>query len=86
MLIHEACHSGSRLERACNEAEIDLRTYRRWYQRGKVQADERLTSIRPKPVNKLSEHEWQDIIDISNAPEYASLPPIQIMPILLDKG
>ena len=77
---------GSRLDRACNEAEIDLRTYRRWYQRGKVQADERPTSLRPEPANKLTEQERQDIIDMSNAPEYASLPPSQIVPTLLDKG
>lgn len=51
-----------------------------------MQADERPTSIRPEPVNKLSEQERQDIIDISNAPEYASLPPSQIVPTLLDKG
>ncbi|WP_456294472.1 IS3 family transposase [Vibrio renipiscarius] len=86
VLIHEARRSGSRLDRACNEAGIDLRTYRRWYQRGKVQGDERPTLLRPEPVNKLSEQERQDIIDISNAPEYASLPPSQIVPTLLDKG
>ncbi len=81
-----ARQSGSRLERACNETEIDLRTYRRWYRHGKVQADERPTSLRPEPANKLTEQERQDIIDISNAPEYANLPPSQIVPTLLDKG
>ncbi len=85
-LIHEAHQSGSRLENACNEAEIDLRTYRRWYQGGEVQEDKRPTASRPEPVNKLSEQERQMIIDVCNAPEYASLPPSQIVPALLDKG
>ena len=41
---------------------------------------------RPEPSNKLSEQERQDILDICNKPEYASLPPSQIVPALLDKG
>ncbi|WP_442478224.1 IS3 family transposase [Vibrio aerogenes] len=85
-LIHEACQSGCRLIRACDEAQIDLRTYRRWYQGGKVQADQRPQALRPAPVNKLSEQERRAIIDICNTAEYASLPPAQIVPALLDKG
>ena len=37
-------------------------------------------------MNKLSKQERQAIIDISNKAEYASLPPTQIVPTLLDKG
>ena len=51
-----------------------------------MQEDKRPIAPRPEPANKLSEQERQTIIDISNAPEYASLPPSQIVPTLLDKG
>ena len=71
---------------ARHEVGIDLRTYRRWYQRHEVQEDKRPTCIRPKPTNKLTQQERQAIIDICNQPSYASLPPSQIVPRLLDKG
>nr|WP_210447418.1 transposase [Vibrio crassostreae] len=68
------------------ETEIDLRTYRRWYRGGKVQVDQRPLAVRPEPANKLTEEERLAILDVCNAPEYASLPPTQIVPTLLDKG
>lgn len=71
---------------ACNEVEVALRTYRRWYKEGELQVDKRPLSKRPTPANKLTEEERQAIIQISNAPEYASLPPTQIVPTLLDQG
>ncbi|WP_448546453.1 hypothetical protein [Thalassotalea fusca] len=74
-LIQAAWQNGCRLEQACNEAEIDLRTYRRWYRNGKILEDKRPISLRPAPVNRLTEQERQTIIDISNQPEYANLPP-----------
>ncbi len=78
--------NGSRLPNACLETEIDLRTYRRWYQAGEVQEDLRPLAVRPEPANKLTEKERSAILDVCNAPEYASLPPTQIVPTLLDKG
>lgn len=85
-LINEAFLSGSRIEKACNEAQISLRTYRRWYQGGEVHEDGRPTAKRSAPMNALSDDERKAIIDICNCPEYASLPPTQIVPRLLDKG
>lgn len=85
-LIHEAVENGSRLPNACLETEIDLRTYRRWYRGGEVQVDQRPLAFRPEPANKLTEEERLAILDVCNAPEYASLPPTQIVPTLLDKG
>ncbi|PNQ58498.1 IS3 family transposase [Vibrio agarivorans] len=85
-LIHEAVDNGSRLPNACLETEIDLRTYRRWYQGGAVQEDQRPLAARPEPANKLTEKERSAILDVCNAPEYAALPPTQIVPTLLDKG
>ncbi|MGL1098128.1 IS3 family transposase, partial [Vibrio vulnificus] len=85
-LIHDAKQSGCRLEHACHEVQIDLRTYRRWYQQGEIQADKRPTCVRPEPANKLSQQERDAIIEVCNRPEYASLPPTQIVPTLLDNG
>ena len=85
-LIHEATGAGARLTRSCEEAGISLRTYRRWYQCGTVQQDLRPETQRAPPSNKLSKEEQEAIIAVANEPEYASLPPSQIVPILLDKG
>lgn len=84
--IHEARQNSSRLDNACHEAESNFRTYRRWYQIGEIQEDQRPKATRPKPVNKLSKQERQLIVEVINAPEYACLSPSQIVPILLDKG
>jgi putative transposase len=42
--------------------------------------------VRPAPKNKLTPEERQQILDVCNQPEYASLPPSQIVPKLADKG
>jgi putative transposase len=85
-LIQEAHRNGSRLDAACNEAGLSLRSYRRWFQRGEVQVDKRPEASRPEPSNKLTEQEKQAVLDMCNRPEYASLPPTQIVPALLDQG
>jgi len=85
-LIDDAVTSGSRKKKACEEAGISLRTYRRWIQGGKINEDKRPNAIRPEPGNKLSKEEEQGILDYCNQAEYASLPPSQIVPDLLDKG
>ena len=41
---------------------------------------------RLEPKNKLSETERQAILDVCNESDYASLPPSQIVPTLMDKG
>jgi len=51
-----------------------------------VKADQRPLAKRPEPKNKLSAAERAQVIDISNQPEYASLPPSQIVPKLADQG
>lgn len=63
-----------------------MRTYRRWYQGGVIRSDQRSQVPKAAPPNKLSSQERQDIIDTANAPKYSSLPPSQIVPILLDEG
>ena len=41
---------------------------------------------RPVPANKLSVQEREQILETCNQPEYADLPPSQIVPRLADKG
>ena len=84
--IQEAHQSGARLPLACDEAGLTLRTYRRWVRNGQVKADLRPDATRPTPANKLSEAEQAKIIEICNLEQFASLPPSQIVPTLLDQG
>ncbi len=49
-------------------------------------AGARLTAVRPTPANRLSEAERDRIEATCNAPEFASLPPGQIVPRLADRG
>lgn len=68
------------------EAGISVRTYRRWYKEGQIRHDKRADAIRPMPINKLTDAETAAIIDVCNQPRFASLPPTQIVPTLLDEG
>jgi putative transposase len=84
-LIQEATQTGARLVPACQTACIPLRTYRRWFQNNEVTTDQRCEVVRPVPKNKLSEDEVEQVLNVCNQPEYASLPPSQIVPTLLDE-
>ena len=84
--IQEANHSGARLNLACIEVGISIRTYRRWYRAGHVNGDKRCDAVRQAPKNKLSASEQAAIIAVCNQPRFASLPPTQIVPTLLDEG
>ncbi|WP_428837339.1 IS3 family transposase [Yersinia rohdei] len=81
--INEAVTSGARRPIACQEVNISLRTWRRWMNNP---CDQRPEASRPEPVNRLSQEEETLIRDICHEPEYASLPPSQIVPRLADKG
>lgn len=85
-LIHEARDSGARLPQCCHEAGVSLRTYRRWLKGGEVQEDQRPDASRPEPPNKLNHQERQAILESAHTQEFASLPPSQIVPRLLDQG
>lgn len=88
-LISEAVHSGARLKKACGEIGIDERTYYRWKRLKKETGsyeDRRLTAKRPEPANKLSQEERQKVIETVNKPEFASMPPCEIVPALADEG
>lgn len=85
-LIDEAMASGARLKPACEELNITDRTYQRWTKDGEVKEDQRPIVARPTPKNKLTQEERKEIIETINTPEFADLPPSQIVPKLADKG
>lgn len=84
--IQEAIGKGARQYSACDTVGLHCRTYQRWCDGLQVLADKRPLVARPEPSNKLSLKERQAIIDCCSLPEYASLPPSQIVPKLADKG
>jgi len=85
-LVEEAMAQGARQEKACALLGISARTYQRWTREGGVEPDRRAEAPRPVPANRLSEAERERILEVCNQPEYASLPPSQIVPMLVDQG
>lgn len=89
-LIEEAHSSGARLSSACDVLELDRKTYYRWRER--VLEEESLIDKRTLErdigvsKNALSAEEKKQILDACNSPEFKSLPPGQIVPILADRG
>jgi len=86
MLINNTHQNGARLAPACQVAGISVRTYQRWTKDDKVKPDNRPTAQRPEPANKLTTKERQRVLDLCHQPEYASLPPGQIVPRVADQG
>ena len=85
-LIDQAVQAGARKFKACNELELSVRTYQRWVEAGTVKADARPDTERASPAHKLTEEEYQHVLDVLNSKEYSSLPPSQIVPRLADEG
>jgi hypothetical protein len=56
-LIQEAMKGGFRINAACVETEVSLRTYRRWLRGKEITVDKRSEAKRPEPSNKLSNEE-----------------------------
>lgn len=88
-LIDEAVLSGARRYKACQVLHITDRTYCRWVERYQTTGsyeDFRPKAQRPEPANKLTPEERQRILDIMTQETYSSLPPSQVVPMLVDKG
>jgi putative transposase len=86
-LIDAARTDGARLSAACAELGLTARTVQRWRgPDGSVRDDARPTAARPAPDNRLSDVERERIVATCNTPEFASLPPGQIVPRLADRG
>ena len=72
---------------ACEMLDISVRTYQRWVRDGGASSiDGRKGAQRGPPANKLSEDERAEILAVANSEEFASLPPSQIVPTLVDRG
>jgi transposase InsO family protein len=84
-LIDEAYHSGASLKKACEILGISVRTFKRWKVTGNIKDDQRKNRT-DKPVNKLTDYEYSEILRVCNKLEFRSLPPTQIIPTLADKG
>ena len=89
MLIKEAVSAGASLAKACNELGLDERTYYRWIRLKKETRsydDLRPNAERKSPANKLTAEERKTVIETVNKPEYASMPPCELVPALADEG
>lgn len=84
-LIDNARAQGARLAAACRELGMSARTYQRWTREGDLREDQRPLVERPTPANALTPIEEQDILDTCHRPDYAHLPPEQIVVRLLDE-
>ncbi len=87
-LIGEANAAGAGLVSACGEIGISLRTLKRWRKAfgGDGDGKDRRKGSPRDVAHRLSEEERQRILLTCNQPEYASLPPGQIVPALADQG
>lgn len=85
-LVEETIKSGATQVSACKALGLSARTYQRWHRCGEVIVDGRPLAKRPGPSNKLSPVERQAVLDACHEPEYAGLPPGQIVPRLADAG
>jgi len=84
-LIDNACFAGARLSAACDILDVSPRTVQRW--RGQEKPDGRKAAAQQRtPGNKLSQREQDKILTICNQPEFANMPPNQIVPALADQG
>ncbi len=88
LIINEAVESGCGIAKACNEAGIDRRTFRRWTAVGDVDviADARAEATRPSPSNRFTDQERAKLLESCHEPRFADAPPSQIVPVLADEG
>lgn len=81
-LIDEAVLAGARKIKACEILCLEIRTVERW----ENSREDGRNGPHNRPSNALSVEERAQVLAIANAPEYANLPPCQIVPKLADKG
>ena len=85
--IEQAHAAGARLKRACEVADIDVRTLQRWKAAGGLtHGDRRPHAVHPSPAHALSEAERAEILRVANGPRFAEVPPARIVPMLADEG
>ena len=82
--VNEAMRAGARQLAACAVSGVSVKTLQRWSRPDNPQ-DGRLDA-RHEPSTKLTQRECEEIIEVSNEPEYAGLSPSKIVPKLADEG
>lgn len=86
-LFDEAVSSGASRYRAAEVMNVSERTLKRWRsERGVVAEDRRPHAAQCNQPHQLTHEEEQAILNTCHQPEYQSLPPSQIVPLLADKG
>ena len=85
-LIDEAHCAGARTVKACAELGIAHRTDQRWQRQADGGTDARTTRVHARPAHALTPEEEAAMIAQCNSPEYASLPPAQIVAREADQG
>lgn len=83
-LLNAALSAGARLVSACAVLGLSPRSVQRWLAQSE-QPDGRTQRLQA-PANKLTEEERGTILSVVNSPQFADLPPSQIVPILADEG
>lgn len=81
-LINEAMKSGSRHAIACEDMEIDVKTFKRWV----IDVTDKRKGPVKTPGNKLHHDEVENIVKVCTTKKYMDLPPSQIVPLLADEG
>jgi len=86
-LIAEACDSGARQSKVCQEIGIHPRTLQRWLSgEGLTTGDRRPDISHFRPSHALTESERQIILATANETRFAEMPPSRIVPMLADEG
>ena len=87
-MIDEAVADGAGLMKACAEAGIDRRTWRRWQgpDGEPVRSDGRPAALRAAPSNRLTEAERAAVLEACASARFADAAPSQIVPALADEG
>jgi putative transposase len=83
-LIDEAVASGATLHRACAAVGLSPTTVARW-RKSPGSEDCRRGPI-SKPLNALSDEERADVVAIMNEPQYSSMSPCTLVPLLATLG
>ena len=85
--IAQAHAAGSRLMPACELASIAVRTLQRWKAADDlVRGDRRPGADRETPAHALSAAERARLLQVTNEPRFADVPPAHIVPMLADEG
>ena len=81
-LVREAVAAGARLESACKEAGLHVRTVQRW--NADPGGEDRRRGPTTRPGNALTAAEEDDIVSLLNSEEFIGLSPHQVVAKLAD--